>query len=73
MLIVGELEIKGYTRACDIDYGECFTFQNDNSLFMRVEDYIVLVASGEIYGEVYDKEKENLPVIPINTELHIIQ
>lgn len=72
MKINKELKATGYLKPENVECGECFMYQDDNTLYMRVEDEIVEVASGEFAGNVYDYDYANRPIVKIETELHII-
>lgn len=69
MYINGDVKIKGYTRVEDIDSGECFTFLDDDELYMKTDDCAAIIRMCD--GAVCDYD-EDRPVEPIDTELKII-
>lgn len=72
----GFLKTEGYLRIEDLEGGECFTFLNDDNLFMKADngDDFINVESGEII-EIYDDRNNNYedrPIKRVNVKVTIL-
>ena len=58
MEIIGNINIKGFLRCEDLEYGEVFTFLDNNKICMLCTDsydtYIIDLATGDIEGTIED-------------------
>lgn len=66
------LIINGFVRVKDIDFGECFQFLDEETLYMRAGDYFFSVADGVEIFNVYEDEVDT-PVRRVETELKILK
>lgn len=51
MNITYNFKVKGYLTMMDLDAGDCFTFLDDNTVYlMTYENYIVDLVTGSLYS-----------------------
>lgn len=67
-----KIEKKGFLRLEDIDHGNCFTFLDDNELYMLTEyEKYVAVSTGELY-EILETD-ENRPIREVPVKVTILE
>lgn len=66
------LVVEGYPTMADVEAGECFTFKDDNELFMMLDDgEYINVADGSLIDPTRRADDER-PVRLVRTELVIL-
>lgn len=74
MEIKGEIKVKGFLRIEDLQYGDVFTFLDENTPYLLTsspyhDDVVINLYNGE--GEEVDDEIEKRPVRKLKTTLFI--
>lgn len=74
MEIKGEIKVKGFLRIEDLQYGDVFTFLDENTPYLLIstpysDDLIVNLYNGE--SEEVDNEIEKRPVRKLKTTLFV--
>lgn len=70
------LKNEGYLRIYDLDYGECFAFLDDETLFMKARDdeHFIDVGCGEIIDidDGRGNTHEDRPIKRVNVKVTIL-
>lgn len=74
MEIKGEIKVKGFLRTEDLQYGDVFTFLDENTPYLLIsipysDDLVVNLYNGE--GKEVDNEIEKRPVRKLKTTLFV--
>ena len=74
MEIKGEIKVKGFLRIKDLQYGDVFTFLDENTPYLLIssscyDDMIVNLRNGE--SEEVDDEIEKRPIRRLKTTLFV--